>query len=156
MEDSRKELMNEVIRDALEQLQTLEPGTKEYDMIVNNVNVLARIQLDEKKVEYDFEEKRERRNMEKEQAQDDAIMRDQRKLEELQIRDEEIHEKELGRAEQRVDRWVRVAVAGAELIIPLFMYGLWVRRGFKFEETGSYTSKTFLNLINRFTSFGKK
>ena len=48
------------------------------------------------------------------------------------------------------DRYFRVAIAGAELLIPLMFYGIWMRKGFKFEETGTYTSTTFKGLINRF------
>lgn len=51
---------------------------------------------------------------------------------------------------QWIDRYIRVGVAAAELIIPLIFYGCWMRRGFKFEETGTYTSSTFRNLYNHF------
>lgn len=39
---------------------------------------------------------------------------------------------------------------GAGLIIPLIFYGGWMKKGFKFEETGTYTSKTFMNLQHFF------
>ena len=52
--------------------------------------------------------------------------------------------------EQVKDRWIRVGTAAAELVIPLIFYGVWMRRGFKFEETGAYTSTTFRGLFNRF------
>jgi hypothetical protein len=45
---------------------------------------------------------------------------------------------------------VRIAVAGAELVLPLMFYGIWMRRGFKFEESGVYSSTTFRNLFSRF------
>lgn len=48
------------------------------------------------------------------------------------------------------ERYFRVGVAAAELMVPLIFYGIWMRKGFKFEETGTYTSKTFTGLINRF------
>ena len=34
--------------------------------------------------------------------------------------------------------------------LPLVFYGIWMNRGFKFEETGAYTSTTFRGLFNRF------
>ena len=48
------------------------------------------------------------------------------------------------------DRYVRIGIAAAELIIPLVFYGIWMRRGFKFEENGTFTSTTFRGLFNRF------
>lgn len=39
---------------------------------------------------------------------------------------------------------------GAGIVLPLVFYGVWMRRGFKFEETGSYTSNTFKNLQHFF------
>ena len=35
-------------------------------------------------------------------------------------------------------------------IPPLMFYGIWMKKGFKFEETGTYTSTTFRGLFNRF------
>ena len=52
--------------------------------------------------------------------------------------------------EQKIDRYVRTGVAAAELILPLVFYGIWMKRGFKFEESGVYSSTTFKNLFNRF------
>lgn len=52
--------------------------------------------------------------------------------------------------EQRIDRYVRTGVAAAELVLPLIFYGVFINRGFKFEETGVYASTTFKNLLNRF------
>ena len=34
--------------------------------------------------------------------------------------------------------------------LPLIFYATWMKRGFKFEETGTYTSTTFRGLFNRF------
>lgn len=52
--------------------------------------------------------------------------------------------------ESRKDRFLRVGVEAAGIILPLIFYGIWLRRGFKFEETGTFTSTTFRNLFNRF------
>lgn len=48
------------------------------------------------------------------------------------------------------DRYVRIGIAAAELVLPLMFYAVWMRRGFKFEENGTYTSTTFRGLFNRF------
>lgn len=53
-------------------------------------------------------------------------------------------------SEQVKDRYFKLGIAAAELIIPLVFYGAWMKRGFKFEETGTFTSTTFRGLFNRF------
>lgn len=52
--------------------------------------------------------------------------------------------------DQMIDRIMRTGVAVGELVLPLVFYGIWMNRGFKFEEEGSFTSTTFKNLLNRF------
>lgn len=53
-------------------------------------------------------------------------------------------------SEQKKDRWFKAVIAAAELGIPLIFYGVWMNKGFKFEETGTFTSQTFRNLFGRF------
>lgn len=52
--------------------------------------------------------------------------------------------------DQNLDRYLKLGVAAAELILPLMFYGCWMRRGLRFEETGTFTSTTFKNLLSRF------
>lgn len=37
------------------------------------------------------------------------------------------------------------------VVAPLVFYGIWMDRGFKFEEEGTYTSQTFKGLTNKFS-----
>jgi hypothetical protein len=53
-------------------------------------------------------------------------------------------------AEAKKDRWIRFGVDTAGILLPLGFYAVWMRRGLKFEETGSFTSTTFRGLFNRF------
>lgn len=50
------------------------------------------------------------------------------------------------REKERSKRF-KLDVAG--LGVPILFYGIWMILGFKFEETGSITSKTFMNFINK-------
>ena len=68
--------------------------------------------------------------------------------EEAGLRDEDIKRTQI--SEQIKDRYFKVGIAAAELMIPLVFYGIWMNKGFKFEETGAYTSTTFKGLFNRF------
>lgn len=52
-------------------------------------------------------------------------------------------------AEQK-DRRIRHVIEAAGIVLPIGFYWTWMRRGFKFEETGAVTSTTFRNLISKF------
>ena len=52
--------------------------------------------------------------------------------------------------EQVKDRYFRTGISAGEIILPLIFYAVWMNKGFKFEETGTFTSGTFRNLINCF------
>jgi len=52
--------------------------------------------------------------------------------------------------EQVKDRYFRLGIEMTSIILPLIFYGIWMRKGFKFEETGTFTSTTFRGLFNRF------
>lgn len=64
-------------------------------------------------------------------------------LEEVQVKNDQI-------SEQKKDRYFKLGIAAAELIIPLVFYGAWMKKGFQFEEKGTFTSTTFRGLFNRF------
>ena len=71
------------------------------------------------------------------------------KIEESQAESEtQIKSQQL--AEAKKDRWIKLGVDIAGILLPIGFYGIWMARGFKFEQTGSYTSTTFRGLFNRF------
>ena len=57
---------------------------------------------------------------------------------------------QMKKEQQIKDRYFKLGVEAAAIILPLIFYGIWMHRGFKFEESGTYTSTTFRNLFNRF------
>lgn len=76
------------------------------------------------------------------------------KLYRLKIEDEKLdwerETKKSQQSDQAKDRYFKVGTTLVEIAIPLIFYGIWMNRGFKFEETGAYTSTTFRNLFSRF------
>ena len=71
-------------------------------------------------------------------------------LHKLRIEEEDATLKAFQLDENTLDRYVKIGIAAAELVLPLMFYGVWMRRGLRFEETGTFTSQTFKNLFNRF------
>ena len=125
MNDEIRDLLEEEIKTEIRDLSTLEPGSKEKSTAIEDLAKLYKLRIEETKNEWDFSEKYDTRES------DNILKKDQ--LE-----------------EQVKDRYFRVGLAVAEIGIPLVFYAIWMDRGFKFEESGAYTSSTFRNLFNRF------
>ena len=131
-EPNIKDLLNEEIAMEIQNLSEFEAGSDKKSSAIDDLAKLYKLRIEENKSELDADEKYDRRVMEGE----------------ANTKDDELKQKQL--EEQVKERYFRVGVAAAELMVPLIFYGIWMRKGFKFEETGTYTSKTFTGLINRF------
>ncbi len=127
-----RDLLNEEIGKEIQALSSLNSGSKEKSTAIDDLTKLYKLRIEESKNEWEYDEKYNRRVMEDEAG----------------TRDEEMKRNQL--SEQIKDRYFRLGIAAAELMIPLMFYGIWMKRGFKFEETGTYTSTTFRGLFNRF------
>lgn len=131
-EKNIEELLSEEIAAQIEALSDLQSGSKEKSTAIDDLTKLYKLRIEENKSVWDADEKYNRRMMDEESVTKDGDFKDR------QI------------AEQVKDRYFRVGIAAAELLIPLMCYGIWMNKGFKFEETGTFTSSTFKGLINRF------
>lgn len=127
-----RNLLDEVIEGELANLRNLPSDDENRSEAIKNLAALHKLRIDEVKVKMEAEEKREQREREDIERERDAQFK-KRQLRGL-----------------AADRYVKLGIAAAELVLPLMFYGVWMREGFKFEETGTYTSQTFKNLFNRF------
>lgn len=132
MDEKIKDLLSEEIEEEIQQLSSLEAGSKEKTTAINDLATLYRLKIEETKTELEFDEKRERRFMEIDQSDSDT------RIKKSQLT---VDEK---------DRYFRLGVEVAGIILPLIFYAAWMKRGFRFEETGTFTSTTFRGLFNRF------
>lgn len=137
MEKDIKELLSEEIAAEIENLSGFADGSKEKSTAIEDLTKLYKLRIEENRNDWDADEKYNRRVMEKEAS----------------ARDEEL--KCIQLSEQVKERYFKVGIAAAELMIPLVFYGIWMKKGFKFEQTGTYTSTTFRGLFNRFKPTGK-
>lgn len=131
-EKNIEELLSEEIAAEIQALSGLDSGSKEKSTAIDDLTKLYKLRIEENKSIWDADEKYNRRVME----------------DEVNARDDEVKRTQI--AEQVKDRYFRVGIAAAELMIPLMFYGIWMKKGFKFEETGTITSSTFKGLISRF------
>ncbi len=87
---------------------------------------------------------------EKSAAIDDLV-----KLHKLRIEEAKVELEKGPITEQSKERYLRLGLEAAGIILPMIFYATWMKRGFRFEETGTYTSSTFRNLFNRFKPTNK-
>lgn len=64
--------------------------------------------------------------------------------------DKELELKREQLEEQKKDRYLKYGVDAGLGLLTLAFYGTWMKKGFKFEETGALCSGTFKNLISNF------
>lgn len=127
-----KTMLEEEIKSQIEDLESLENGSEEKASAIDDLVKLYRLKNEEEKIQLEFEDKRERLN------------------EEIENHEQEERLKKRQMDEAVIDRYFRVGIAAAEIILPLLFYASWMKKGFKFEEEGTFTSTTFRGLFNRF------
>jgi len=125
MDEEIRRLLGEEIKTEIQKLSSLESGSKEKSTAIEDLATLYRLRIEETKNELDFDEKYDSR------ASDQLLKKE--------LMDEQVK-----------DRYFRLGVEAASILLPMMFYAVWMRRGFKFEETGTYTSTTFRGLFNRF------
>ncbi len=132
MNEEIMSMLDEVIKAEIKGLSCMESGSKEQSVAINNLETLYRLRIDDSKAAMDYNNR----------IDDDEFRREQMEKDEQSKREQ--------MAEQIKDRYFKLGIAAAELILPLMFYAAWMRKGFKFEEQGTYTSTTFRGLFNRF------
>lgn len=125
MGEENRSLLEEEIRTEIKRLGSLESGSEEHSSAVDSLTKLYKLKLEEDRNATEHLEKAGSREI-----------------------DQDFKAAQL--AESIKDRYFRVGIAAAELVLPLMFYSVWMRRGFKFETEGTFTSQTFRGLFSRF------
>ncbi len=130
-DEIKKELEKEILKE-IQDLSALESGSKEKDSAIENLATLYKLNIEEVKIEHEAMEKAFDRG-----SADETSARD------LKLKQQMLNE-------SIKDRYFKLGLDVAGLIVPIIFYGIWMGRGLKFEETGTFTSTTFRGLFNRF------
>ena len=128
-------LLDGVIETKIQDLGSLTSGSDEEKAAIQSLATLHKLRIEEIKAQTEADEHALK---ERELNCKDADRAHEEALQERQVK------------AQMIERYVRFGVDAANLVLPLVFYGIWMNRGFKFEETGAFTSTTFKNLLNRF------
>lgn len=120
MSEIQNLLDKEIVR-RLKELDGMASGSKEIGVAIEDIEHLCKMRVEEKKLNSELE----------------SNAREER-------------DKLVENAAKAKDRYIRLGLDVAGLILPLAFYGIWMYKGFKFEESGTFTSTTFRSLFNRF------
>ena len=123
-----RDLLEEEIRFEFENLSKLKPGEREHSDAVDSLTKLYKLAIEETENEREF----------------------RLKCDESTTQDLDARLKMAQLDEDAKTRYFRLGVEMAGIVLPLMFYGIWMKRGFKFEETGTFTSTTFRGLFNKF------
>lgn len=150
MKEELKNLLAEEIKSEIQDLSSLSPGSKEKSTAIEDLAMLYKLKIEETKIELDYDDKQNRRIMEGKHHDFDVALKERQMENDCKISDNDELIKRIQLHESIKDRYFRLGIAAAEIILPLVFYAAWMKRGFKFEENGTYTSTTFRGLFNRF------
>ena len=145
-----KSLLDEVIEAEIAYVGSLSPEDEKKSKAIQHLADLHKLRIDEIKAKTDADEKRLRRAMDSKQHRAELTLKERQADGDEAARANEEQFKQHQLNDQVLDRYVKIGVATAELVLPLVFYGVCMKRGLKFEETGTFTSQTFKNLFNRF------
>ena len=132
MDEEIKNLLNEEIKNQINTISSMNVGDENYSKAVDSLVKLHKLRIEETKSINDSENLSYKRETDEETC----------KL------NEEIRQEQL--SEQKKDRYIRIGLDVAGLLVPIMFYSAWMRKGFKFEETGTFTSTTFRGLFGHF------
>lgn len=126
MEKQSKELLEERIKAGIRNLDNLEDGTEAKATAIDGVTKLYKLKIDEAKAEQEQIEKEKNIELEKDRL-----------------------------CEEKKSRYCKLGMDAATLGVTLLFNAYFAVKGFKFEETGTFVSKTFRGLSKGF-KFGRR
>ena len=132
MDEEIKDLLDEEIKSQINTISGMDVEDVNYSKAVDSLVKLHKLRIEETKSITDSENLAYKRETDEETC----------KL------NEEIRQEQL--SEQKKDRYIRIGLDVAGLLVPIMFYSAWMRKGFKFEETGTFTSTTFRGLFGHF------
>lgn len=139
MDNEIEKLLDEEIKTEIKSLASMTLTSEEKSDAIDDLAKLYKLRNEHLKIMADFWEAQEKTKLEEKQLREEA---------ESRKGDERVKEEQL--KEDARNRYFRFGVEAAGIILPMIFYAFWMRKGFKFEETGTYTSTTFRGLFNRF------
>ncbi len=133
-------MLNEQIKAELGGLSGLAVGSKEHTEAIESLAKLYRLRIDDSKAAMEYNKEIDDDEFRKKQMEQEAKFHDEQAEREEQSRKEQL-------AEQKKDRYIRIGIAAAELVVPLVFFAKIYQMGYDLEKDGTFTVQTLKNLI---------
>lgn len=166
-------MLDEQIKAELGGLSGLAVGSKEHTEAIEGLAKLYRLRIDDSKAAMEYnkeidddqfrkEQMEQNENFRRDQMQQEEKLRheqmeqDERLRHEQMEQEERLHMYQAEReeqsrkeqlAEQKKDRYIKIGIAAAELMVPLVFFAKIYQMGYDLEKDGTFTVQTLKNLI---------
>ena len=134
--------MNEDIITMLDEqiIANLTVGSKEHTEAIEGLAKLYRLRIDDSKAAMEYNKEIDDDNFRREQMEQEQKQHQEQMEKEEQSRKEQL-------VEQKKDRYIRIGIAAAELVVPLVFFAKIYQMGYDLEKDGTFTVQTLKNLI---------
>ena len=121
-------------------LSGLAVGSKEHTEAIEGLAKLYRLRIDDSKAAMEYNKEIDDENFRRDQMEQEKTQHQEQVEREEQSRKEQL-------AEQKKDRYIKIGIAAAELMVPLVFFAKIYQMGYDLEKDGTFTVQTLKNLI---------
>ena len=133
-------MLDEQIKAELGGLSGLAVGSKEHTEAIEGLAKLYRLRIDDSKAAMEYNKEIDDENFRRDQMEQEKTQHQEQVEREEQSRKEQI-------AQQKKDRYIKIGIAAAELMVPLVFFAKIYQMGYDLEKDGTFTVQTLKNLI---------
>lgn len=133
-------MLNEQIKAELGGLSGLAVGSKEHTEAIEGLAKLYRLRIDDSKAAMEYNKEIDDENFRRDQMEQEKTQHQEQVEREEQSRKEQL-------SEQKKDRYIKIGIAAAELMVPLVFFAKIYQMGYDLEKDGTFTVQTLKNLI---------
>lgn len=133
-------MLDEQIKAELGGLSGLAVGSKEYTEAIEGLAKLYRLRIDDSKAAMEYNKEIDDDDFRKKQMEQEEKFHNEQAERDEQSRKEQL-------AEQKKDRYIRIGIAAAELMVPLMFFAKIYQMGYDLEKDGTFTVQTLKNLV---------
>lgn len=133
-------MLDEQIKAELGGLSGLAVGSKEHTEAIEGLAKLYRLRIDDSKAAMEYNKEIDDENFRRDQMEQEKTQHQEQVEREEQSRKEQL-------AEQKKDRYIKIGIAAAELMVPLVFFAKIYQMGYNLEKDGTFTVQTLKNLI---------
>lgn len=133
-------MLDEQIKAELGGLSGLAVGSEEHTEAIEGLAKLYRLRIDDSKAAMEYNKEIDDDDFRKKQMEQEEKFHNEQAERDEQSRKEQL-------AEQKKDRYIRIGIAAAELMVPLVFFAKIYQMGYDLEKDGTFTVQTLKNLV---------